>query len=115
MESEYLKAVYALHFLIRKAAHFGIFMLLGISVLQVLRTFKLKWIFRILITLGICLLYAMTDEFHQLFVVGRSGLVFDVIVDFAGSLLGMFVSVAISLLISQRIKEKQEEKAEKAA
>ena len=36
-------------------------------------------------------LYAMTDEFHQLFVPGRSGEIRDVCLDSAGVLVGVFI------------------------
>ena len=38
-----------------------------------------------------CILYAITDEIHQLFVPGRSGRIFDVGVDAVGSLVGVAV------------------------
>lgn len=37
----------------------------------------------------ICLLYAVTDEFHQSFVPGRTSLASDIIVDFAGASIGL--------------------------
>ena len=38
----------------------------------------------------ITMLYASTDEFHQLFVEGRSGKVMDVLIDTCGAMLGSF-------------------------
>lgn len=39
----------------------------------------------------ICMLYACSDEIHQLFVSGRSGKVLDVCIDTFGSLMGIFI------------------------
>ena len=43
----------------------------------------------LLIPWGIAALYAVTDEFHQLFVPGRSGQFSDVVLDSAGALAGL--------------------------
>ena len=43
----------------------------------------------IIYILFISLFYAVTDEFHQLFVEGRGSLVSDVLIDFGGSLVGL--------------------------
>ncbi|MEQ8199438.1 MAG: VanZ family protein [Clostridiaceae bacterium] len=36
----------------------------------------------------LCLFYAATDEFHQLFVPGRSAMFTDVVIDFSGAAMG---------------------------
>lgn len=45
----------------------------------------------------LCLLYGMTDEFHQAFVPGRSAQVGDLIADLIGGLLGGLLYAALSL------------------
>lgn len=50
--------------------------------------------------------YAATDEFHQLFVPGRSGQISDVMLDSAGALAGVVVFVIIHGLIKRRINVK---------
>ena len=47
------------------------------------------------------LLYAVSDEFHQLFVPGRAGLVTDVLIDFGGVLIGVLLFWAIYQLCSK--------------
>lgn len=42
------------------------------------------------------LLYATTDEFHQLFVPGRSGKISDVIIDFSGSVTGIIIILVLT-------------------
>ena len=43
----------------------------------------------IAIAIAICVLYAISDEVHQLFVLGRCGQVRDVILDGFGSMVGI--------------------------
>lgn len=51
-----------------------------------------------------CILYAASDEFHQLFVPGRAGLITDVCIDSAGALLGILLFLGALRLISRRTK-----------
>ena len=46
--------------------------------------------------------YAMTDEFHQLFVPGRSGQISDVLIDSAGALTGIIVLYGITRINNLR-------------
>ena len=52
-------------------------------------------------------LYAASDEFHQLFVPGRSGELKDVMIDTAGAVTGAFLFYFLLILI-ERIKNNQE-------
>jgi len=74
-----------LHLVVRKAAHFTIYFLLGIFVTHALRKSEKE---RVLISLIICILYALSDEFHQSFVPGRVASFIDVGIDSLGALLG---------------------------
>ena len=49
--------------------------------------------------------YAATDEFHQLFVKGRSGEVRDVMIDSLGALLGLLFAQAVIHIITKRQKD----------
>ena len=76
---------------IRKTAHFSLFALLGIfAYISASLTFIKKGSHFIqkdaIISLIFCLLYAISDEIHQLFVSGRSGQITDVLIDLSGSL-----------------------------
>ena len=53
--------------------------------------------------------YAATDEFHQLFVPGRSGQLKDVLIDTAGGALGLGL-LALILYLKRRRKMKEIEK-----
>ena len=66
--------------------HFGIFFMFTFFLsLSLLKKGKIRNK-EILIILLISLIYAVSDEFHQLFVQGRFATIWDVLVDFAGSL-----------------------------
>ncbi len=58
---------------IRKAAHFLLFMLLGVFVFMTAASYGDSITLKcVLLSLGVCAVYAMFDEFHQLFVPGRA-------------------------------------------
>ncbi len=67
---------------VRKLAHFTEYFILG---LLITLTFKSYGIQNIYLMILFCFLYAVSDEVHQLFVVGRYCSFFDVIVDTFGS------------------------------
>ena len=48
-------------------------------------------------------IYAMTDEFHQLFVAGRSGQITDVMIDTTGAVIGATCFVIILILEKRKI------------
>jgi len=76
---------------LRKLAHFFLYTILGILLRFVVS--RIKW--PDIPQLGTALLLGLTlaalDEVHQYFVPGRSALVRDVVIDFAGILLGCFI------------------------
>ena len=78
--------------LIRKNAHFFAYFILGILVTNALyQTTKIQSKRQIMLAFIICVLYAISDEVHQLFVPGRSGEVRDVLIDSAGASVGIFM------------------------
>lgn len=88
---------------IRKLAHATVYFVLGILVLNALETNKDNLKRNVLITLAFCFFYACTDEFHQLFIDGRSGSFVDCLIDTAGAAVacGCF---ALFLSISKKWK-----------
>lgn len=76
---------------VRKSAHFIEFMILGIITSLLLKSFKIKNIYLILISLLFCFIYACTDEIHQLFVIGRTSSFIDVLIDTSGSFTGIMI------------------------
>ena len=74
--------------LVRKMAHFIIYLLLGISFISLLYeyksfNYKLVWY-----TLLFVFLYACSDEVHQMFVDGRTFKIFDIVIDSFGGFTG---------------------------
>lgn len=76
---------------VRKSAHFSIYALLGfLSMFSASRFFRRRcWQIGVAFTVSV--LYAASDEFHQLFVTGRSGEFRDVCIDASGALLGILL------------------------
>lgn len=70
---------------VRKTAHATEYAVLGILVFQVFR----KKRYRKSLLTAAC--YAATDEFHQLFVAGRSGQITDVMIDTCGAAAGLLI------------------------
>ena len=87
-----------LQFIVRKSAHFIGYMILGIlasGLILYYGNINKKYLLAFLI----CVIYAISDEIHQLFVPGRSGQVRDVLIDSAGSLLGIILVMAFEKLL----------------
>lgn len=82
-------------FIVRKGAHFSEYMILLFLVYNVLRFYINNSKARILGVI-IVFLYACTDEFHQLFIEGRSGQFKDVLIDTFGGAFGALITLAIS-------------------
>ena len=87
-----------LQFIVRKSAHFIGYMILGILASGLILQYEnlnKKYPLAFLI----CVIYAISDEIHQLFVPGRSGQVRDVLIDSAGSLLGIIIVMTFEKLL----------------
>lgn len=99
-EATLLEMAYMWDYPIRKLAHMTEFGILAVLIYFLMRYYgkfsvtKKKYVDAWLLT--VC--YACTDEFHQLFVPGRSGNLFDVGVDSTGALLAL-----VCLYIVQKI------------
>lgn len=85
-----------LTFIVRKAAHISAYFILGILLFNLLKEYGLGVKKIIFISIAIAMLYACTDELHQMFVPGRSGEVRDVLIDTAGAAVGVVVYAALS-------------------
>ena len=72
---------------VRKLAHVTIYFILGFLVYLYIKDLKIDN--KIIISILICALYATSDEIHQLFILGRSGEVKDVLIDTLGGVLGI--------------------------
>ena len=80
---------------VRKNAHFIIYLLLGFLTINALYEYNTELKKKVILAFAICVLYAISDEIHQLFVPGRGGQVTDVIIDSVGSVVGIGLYVGI--------------------
>ena len=78
---------------IRKCAHIFLYFVLAILIVSLLNCYNLNYKQIFIYALLFCLLYATTDEIHQLFISGRSGSIKDVIIDFLGIYLGVLIKI----------------------
>lgn len=87
--------------IVRKCAHVSEFFILGILVINLVSKYNVKHIY--FISFIVCVLYASSDEFHQLFVPGRSGQVTDIFIDMIGVVLGLSIYCLIKYFKSLRL------------
>lgn len=93
------------NFSIRKKAHFFIYFLLAIVTLNLLSKTKAGKIEAIVITIFICVCFAIFDEIHQGFVPGRGPQLSDVKIDSKGASLGIFVYSFASFIKRKVLKK----------
>ena len=99
--------VEGMHFYIRKAAHFSEYALLGVIAFLNSVLYFTKTKTRFFTTLPFCLLYAATDEMHQLFTDGRCGSPVDVMIDFSGAVTGT-IFIFIVFTVVNAVKKKHD-------
>lgn len=92
------KIVKKLNYSVRKSAHVFEYFVLGVLALNVFDAFNVKR--KVLFAIMLCILYASSDEFHQLFT-GRTASVTDVLLDSAASIVGIYL---LNLIFSRRKK-----------
>lgn len=80
---------------IRKVAHMGLYAVLGALALWAVALFGERKGRAILWSLLIAAGYAITDEFHQLFIPGRSGEFTDILIDAAGVTIGVLIAATV--------------------
>lgn len=95
-----------LEYIVRKIAHMTEYAVLGILISLQIRMYE---VFRseagkILAAGGLVLAYAATDEFHQLFIGGRSGQLTDILIDACGGVIG---AVIVHVLAGYSMKKQK--------
>ena len=75
-------------FYIRKIAHITEYLILGFLMFNLLKQYSVTNIYY---AIGLSILYSCTDEFHQLFINGRSGSIRDILIDTIGILIGTYL------------------------
>ena len=82
-----IKDIGLLSLIIRKLAHFIEYFILGILVINFITRYDKK----IIIAILLCIIYATSDEIHQIFVTGRSCQIIDIMIDSLGSIMGIYL------------------------
>jgi VanZ family protein len=75
--------------LVKKSGHMLGYALLGLAYLRGINSFR--WRSAVIVLLGV-VLYALSDEYHQSFVAGRTSSLTDVTIDTIGALLGLAIA-----------------------
>ena len=91
-----------LTFIVRKSAHFCIYALLGFLIALLYHEYGFRGKNLFLKTSVTACLYAVSDEFHQSFVKGRSGEIRDVCIGTVGAMCGALFVIICFLLIRRR-------------
>lgn len=84
-----------LSYFVRKSAHFSEYLILGLLMYLAFRLHNISSKKQILLSLAVSLLYSISDELHQLFVPGRGSRFTDVLIDFSGICVGVFLTMLV--------------------
>lgn len=90
-EQDMLRLVYKINSAAREYMHGVVFFVLGMLVHNAMRQSGARGVKAVAATLAVCMLFGITDEIHQIFVPGRAFEVSDLVMDTAGSALGIGV------------------------
>lgn len=93
-------------FIIRKLAHFTIYAIGAILTILYLKTYNINTKKQIICTMIFVCFYAITDEFHQTFIDGRSGEIRDVLIDSFGAIMGVVIIQSICFFKKHMLKYK---------
>ncbi len=76
-----------INYIIRKTAHLTEYFILTLLINSLLKEYTLKEKTRLLLSIAICFIYSMTDEIHQSFIQGRTGIFTDCLIDTLGGII----------------------------
>ena len=96
----------AIEYPVRKAAHMTEYAIMGLLSFAFYQSFGVRKK-RYVISLMTAAAYAATDEFHQLFVSGRSGRISDVCIDTLGAAAGLLILYFVLKLIRKHCEKKK--------
>lgn len=91
-------------FIVRKLAHFTIYTIAGINLYGFINTYNIKNKYKMIGALLVGIIYATSDEIHQMFSGGRTPAVMDVFIDSCGVLFG----INMFLITNKIIKNKKQ-------
>lgn len=78
-----------LSLIIRKLAHFTEYLILGVLVINMFTKNNVKKSY--LLSILLCIIYATSDEIHQIFTPGRACQIKDILIDSIGSITGIYL------------------------
>lgn len=105
-EDEQIRLADVLDFVVRKAAHFTEYAVLGILYSITLTGYGVHKKYGkkrlLLVSAVMCCIYAASDELHQIFVPGRNGNIRDVCIDTMGGITGAVIVILCIKIIRSR-------------
>lgn len=96
---EKLGAAGFLELIIRKLAHFSVFLILSFFTTRLVRLYTKNFV---LIGLILTILYAVSDEYHQSFTADRTPLVQDVVIDSLGAIVGSIIYLVCTKMFNKK-------------
>lgn len=96
---------------LRKVVHASVYFMLALFIIVLLNIVleNKKYLTKVVITAFICIIFAMSDEFHQTFVDGRTGQPLDVLIDSAGAMVGLLFYTTYHIAYKMGYKKAKEE------
>lgn len=101
-ESEKENLIENSQFIIRKLAHFTIYTIAGINMMGFINTYNIKKKNKIISVLLVGVIYAISDEFHQMFSGGRTPAIKDIFIDSFGVLIGICVFIQLNKIVRKK-------------
>lgn len=99
-----------LNFFVRKGAHFSEYAILAAAFAFHLLVLKRKGMLLYILPVILSCFYAATDEYHQTFVAGRTGMLRDVLIDTSGAALGSLIFTLCIILSLRRSSHRQDKR-----
>lgn len=100
IEENEFKLIENTDYIIRKLAHYSIYLLGGVLIFNYTNTFNINTKKKVVISIIVGISYAAFDELHQYFVADRSARIFDICIDS----LGVITGVSLIYLKNSKIK-----------
>jgi VanZ family protein len=96
---------------VRKNAHFIAYLVLGLLVINAMRCSGFCGYKSVFLALFLCVIYAISDEIHQLYVPGRGCQVKDVMIDSTGAAAGIFLYMIYDKVLRERKMRKRNKRS----
>ena len=112
-EAEQAETVESIHVLVRKTAHFTLYMILGILSFIAISNHTSKRSLNALFAFVLSAAYAVSDEVHQYFTAGRSCEIRDMLIDSSGAIVGILIIYGTKQVLSRWKKGKGDREKER--